>query len=93
MKTQVLTLTRHVTYRRDIELPAGVELSPEMLDKVSKALNIEIQAHEMNETADLAEIEISQVDDKPHGHQLRLDGERAYLTLFGVERELDLSQV
>lgn len=93
MRTQVLTLTRHVTYRRDIELPAGTVLSPEMLDKVGKALNIEIQAHEMKETADLAEFEVCQVDSKPHGHQLRLDGERAFLTLFGVERELDLSQV
>lgn len=93
MKTQVITLSRTITYTRSFELPHGVELSPELLDKVGKALNIETPVHEMKEVDDVTEVLVAESDSNPASHKLRLEGEKVFVTVYGVERELDLIQV
>ncbi|WP_132706167.1 hypothetical protein [Pseudomonas aeruginosa] len=92
MKTKTITMIRTVTFKRVFELPAGVEITEEQLDKVQSALNIQYPAHLMREVAEQCEFIVEEGASLMTAVRLQVEGERVFLLEGEGKIELELSE-
>lgn len=93
MKTKTISMIRTVTYKRVFELPEGVEITDEQIDKVTRALNIQYPVHLMREVAEECEFIVEDGASSIAAVRMSVEGERVFILEGEGKIELELSEV